>query len=296
MDARKMSRSLKLAQMKVRNTLDVFNPSKYSPEVLKANKELWIKKVEDSFDVVAELSLDLEEFVSPEEAHEISKFNESLKNEISEFVFSINTSALSINDSRLPITINDVSEIQPKLNIVQNENENKRMNVSRTNRIQEEDQATQLRKCSESEPSGSILDSIKKLNDTPLVEIVQTQVEYPKNVQSVFQNLLKFPSVNPYFRGQLFNYDKLRSVLLMFPIQEMHVMLQMSSGSIQRRLDCIFVYIPSVHGCGSRRSSVWTPTSLSSMNVLEEPPLRSTKSIARALDREEFQPQVQPDV
>ena len=41
--------------------------------------------------------------------------------------------------------------------------------------------------------------------------------------------------------------------------------------------------IPPVHGFGSRRSSVWTPTSSSTMNVPEKPPLRSKKSIAGAL-------------
>ena len=41
--------------------------------------------------------------------------------------------------------------------------------------------------------------------------------------------------------------------------------------------------LPPVHGFGSRRSSVWTPTSSSTMNVPEKPPLRSKKSIAGAL-------------
>ena len=51
---------------------------------------------------------------------------------------------------------------------------------------------------------------------------------------------------------------------------------------------------PPVHGCGSRLSSGWTPTSLSSKNVLEKPPKRSKKSIARALEKEEFQSQILP--
>ena len=53
---------------------------------------------------------------------------------------------------------------------------------------------------------------------------------------------------------------------------------------------------PPVHGCGSRLSSGWTPTSLSSKNVLEKPPKRSKKSIARALEKEEFQSQILPQM
>ena len=41
--------------------------------------------------------------------------------------------------------------------------------------------------------------------------------------------------------------------------------------------------LPPVHGCGSRLSSGWTPTSSSSMNVPKKPPKRSKKSIAGAL-------------
>ena len=46
--------------------------------------------------------------------------------------------------------------------------------------------------------------------------------------------------------------------------------------------------LPPVHGCGSRRSSVWTPTSSSSMNVPKKPPKRSKmkKSITGALEKE----------
>ena len=95
MDVKKMLRSLKISQAKVRNTLNVFNPSRYTPEVIKSNKESWIKKAEDAFDIVAELSLDLEECVSKDEAQEILTSNEALMDEIAKFVFSINTADIN---------------------------------------------------------------------------------------------------------------------------------------------------------------------------------------------------------
>ena len=51
--------------------------------------------------------------------------------------------------------------------------------------------------------------------------------------------------------------------------------------------------LPPARGCGSRLSSVWTPTS-SSQNVLEKPPKRSKKSFARAVEKEEVQSQILP--
>ena len=162
-DVKKMSRSLKSAQTKVRNVLNVFNPSRYTTEVVKANKDSWIKKAEDAYDVVAELALDLEECVSKDEAQEMFNSNEALMDEIAKFVFSINTAALSNNDLHQQAieTSSDVSEIQTKLDRVQfptlpGNNENEMMNVLRANQVQEEDHDMQLRKCSESEPSGSI--------------------------------------------------------------------------------------------------------------------------------------------
>ena len=65
-------------------------------DAVEASKDSWIKKAEDAFDIVTELSLDLEECVSPEEAHEIFKSNEALKDEISKFVLAtINWHCLS---------------------------------------------------------------------------------------------------------------------------------------------------------------------------------------------------------
>ena len=236
-DAKKLFRNLKLAQAKVRNTLDVFSPSKYSPEVVKAKEDLWIKKVEDAFDVIIELSLDLEEFISPAEAHEIFMFNESLKTEISKFVFSIHTIALS-KDLHYPVKTSFEIEIQPKVDRHQfptfsGNNENQ-MNVLRANQVQEEVDAEQSQKCLESEPRESIPNPIKIINDVSSAEIIQTQVECLADVQSVLQDMFKLVSVDQKFRRHVLNYVMLRSVMLQFPIQEMHVMLQMSSGSIQR--------------------------------------------------------------
>ena len=158
MDVKKLSRNLKLAQVKVRNTLDVFHPSKYTPEVVKASKDSWIKKAEDAFDIVTELSLDLEEYVSPEEAHEIFKSNEALKDEISTFVLATINMALSIKDLHHPAATNfDYSETQAKIDRHQfptfpKNNENQRMNVLRANQVQEEVNAKQSQ-CLESEPS-----------------------------------------------------------------------------------------------------------------------------------------------
>ena len=86
MDVKNLLRSLKIARAKVRNILNLFNPSKYTTEVVKVNKDLWIKNAQDAFDIVTELSIDLEEFVSPAEAVEVIKSNETLMDEISKFV------------------------------------------------------------------------------------------------------------------------------------------------------------------------------------------------------------------
>ena len=268
-----LSRSLKIAQTKVRNILNVFNPSRYTPEVVNANKDSWIKKAEDAFDVVTELSLDLEECVSQDEAQEISNSNEALMDEIAKFVFSINIAALSNNvlHPQATETSFDVSENQPKLDHGQFP-------------------TFPQSQCLESEPRGCIPDSIKIINDASPVEIIQTKVEDLIDVvQSVLQNQLKLVSVDQRFRGQVFNYGTVSTVLLKFPIQETHVMLQMSSGSIQRRVDSIFTYLLlSCMGAGVDCHQSGLPP-LSSMNVLEELSLRS---VARALDREVFQPQM----
>ena len=266
-----LSRSLKIAQTKVRNILNVFNPSRYTPEVVNANKDSWIKKAEDAFDVVTELSLDLEECVSQDEAQDILNSNEALMDEIAKFVFSINIAALSSNvlHPQASETSFDVSENQPKLDHGQFP-------------------TFPQSQCLESEPRGCIPDSIKIINDASPVEIIQTEVEDLIDiVQSVLQNQLKLVSVDQRFRGQVFNYGTVSTVLL--PIQETHVMLQMSSGSIQRRVDSIFIYLLlSCMGAGVDCHQSGLPP-LSSMNVLEELPLRS---VARALDREVFQPQM----
>ena len=135
-----MSRSLKLAQTKVRNTLEFFNPSKYPPEVVNANKDVWIKKVEDAFDVVAELSLDLEEFVLPAELHEMFQTNEVLKDEIYNFVLSTNT--MSIKYPHPVVTNFEDLESQPKLNRAQFPTfpvNNEKMNALRANQVEEEE-------------------------------------------------------------------------------------------------------------------------------------------------------------
>ena len=118
---------------------------------------------EDAFDVVAELSLDLEECVSQDEAQEIFKSNEALMDEIAKFVFSINTAALS-DVPQLPVVTNsDVLENQTKCVHVQfttfpgNDE-----NVLKANEIKEEDHDEQSQ-CLETEARGSIPDPIKNL-------------------------------------------------------------------------------------------------------------------------------------
>ena len=240
----------------MRNILNVFSPSRYAPEVVKVNRDLWIKKAEDAFDVVTELSVVLEEFVSPVDAQEMFKSNDFLMDELAKFVSSINITVLS-DVPQLPIVTNsNVSEIKPKLDIVQNENENKRMNVSRANQVQEEDHDEQSQ-CSESEPRGSISDPTKNLlllqecSREAAIEVQEelrqslgereVPLEHLKDVLLVLQDLFKLASVDQRFHRHVFDYVMLRSTLIKFPIQEMHVMLQMSSGSIQRSLSCITI-------------------------------------------------------
>ena len=248
MDVKNLLRSLKIARAKVRNILNLFNPSKYTTEVVKVNKDLWIKNAQDAFDIVTELSIDLEEFVSPAEAVEVIKSNETLMDEISKFVLSINTAALFNNDQHPVVTNFDVSEIQSELYRVQfpsfsgiNE---------RDNEIKEEDHDEQSNYL-ESEPRGSIPDPIKNLllyecsqeAANEVVEEHRRSLGEEKDVvfSSVLQDLFKLVSVDQRFHRHEFNYVTLRAVLLGVPIQEMHVMLQMSSGSIQRSLSCITI-------------------------------------------------------
>ena len=250
-----MLRSLKIAQTKVRNTLNVFNPRRYTPEVVKTNKDSWIKKAEDAFDIVAELSLDLEECVSKDEAQEILTSNEALMDEIAKFVFSINTAALS-NDDLHPHSTEtnfDDDKNQPKLDRVRFSTfSGKNENALKANEMNEEDHDEQSQ-CLESEPRGSIRDSIKNLLLHECSQEAANEVEEEhhrslgekKDVQFsyCFQNLFKLISVDQRFHRHVSNYGMLRSVLCQFPIQEMHVLLQMSSGSIQRGLNYILNYI-----------------------------------------------------
>ena len=175
MDFKKMSRNLKIAQLKVRNTLDVFDPSKYTPDVVKANKDLWIKKVEDAFDVVTELSVELEEFVSPAEAHEMFKFNEALKDEMTKFVLLTNTTALSIKDPPVEKNLDDL-ENQPKFECIPfpsfsgtKENifkfKKRMMNALKANDIKEEEYIQELHKCLDPESRGCIPNSIRNIED-----------------------------------------------------------------------------------------------------------------------------------
>ena len=172
---KKMLRNLKIARLKVKNTLDVFDPSKYTPDVVKANKDLWIKKVEDAFEVVTELSVELEEFVSPAEAHEMFKFNEALKDEMTKFVFLTNTTALSIKDPPVEKNLDDL-ENQPKFECLPfpsfsgtKENifkfKKRMMNALKANDIKEEEYIQELRKCLDPEPRGCIPDSIRNIED-----------------------------------------------------------------------------------------------------------------------------------
>ena len=273
-----MSTSLKISQAKVRNTLDVFSPSKYSSEVVKVNKDSWIKKVEDAFDVVTELSIILEEFVTPAEAHEVFKSNEALKDKISKFVFSINTAALSNND-QLPVMTNSVSENQPKLDCIQFPTfSGKNENALKAYEMNEEDHIEQLQ-CLES-AQGSIPDPINNLLLHECSQEAANEVEEEhhrslgeeKDVQfsSALQNLLKLISVNQKFHRHLFDYGTLRSVMLKFPIQEMHVMLQMSSGSIQR-FDCLLDYI-----------QLFMPRYVDSMSYIHSVSTNANASFARS--------------
>ena len=282
LDVKKMLRNLKLAQMKVRNTLELFNPIKYPSEVVNANKDVWIKRVEDAFDVVTELSLDLEEFVLPEDYHEMFKTNEALKDEIYKFVLSTNIVSLSIKvpQNPHPVVSNfEDSKIKPKLDHGQfptfpGNNEN----ALKANERNEDDHIEQLQ-CLES-AQGSIPDPINNLLLHECSQEAANEVEEEhhrslgeeKDVQfsSALQDLLKLVSVNQKFHRHLFDYGTLRSVMLKFPIQEMHVMLQMSRGSIQR-FDCILDYI-----------QLFMPRYVDSMSYIHSVSTNANASFARS--------------
>ena len=120
--------------------------------------------------------------------------------------------------------------------------------------------------CLESAPRGSTSDPIKNLlllqecSREAAIEVQEelrqslgerkVPVEYLEDVQSVLQDLFKLASVDQRFHRHVFDYVMLRSTLIKFPIQEMHVLLQMSSGSVQRRFDYIqlimFRYVDSM--------------------------------------------------
>ena len=75
--------------------------------------------------------------------------------------------------------------------------------------------------CVKSQPRRSIPDFIKTINNASPAEINQTQVEnLTLVVKSVLRDQRKLVSMDQRFRGQVFNYQTFRNVLLKFSVQE----------------------------------------------------------------------------
>ena len=97
-EKQKLKRDLKKAVANLNDTLDVLGPMNYTPEVVKANKDEWIAKVQNEFAVVREVYLDLEDLFTHEEKQLADETNKALKKAVTEFILSSNTKAMSLHD------------------------------------------------------------------------------------------------------------------------------------------------------------------------------------------------------
>ena len=97
-EKQKLKKDLKKAVANLNDTLDVLGPVNYTPEVIKANKDAWIAKVQAEFAVVREIYLDLEDLFTHEEKQLADETNKALKKAVTEFILNSNTKVLTLLD------------------------------------------------------------------------------------------------------------------------------------------------------------------------------------------------------
>ena len=82
--------------------LNLYNPVKYTPEVLKASKEDWIQEVKEAFLYSSDFVFELEEIYSQDERMDaIRADNEALENEVSKFILDINNKVLMLDSTTI---------------------------------------------------------------------------------------------------------------------------------------------------------------------------------------------------
>ena len=85
----------KKAASSLQRSLNLFNPENYTPEIVRGNKDVWVKEVKDALLAVDEASIDLEDLRSNDEKREANAAMKNLENDVSKFIFDINAKALA---------------------------------------------------------------------------------------------------------------------------------------------------------------------------------------------------------
>ena len=82
--------------------LNLYNPVKYTPEVLRASKENWVQEVKEAFLYSSDFVFELEETYSQDERMDsVRADNETLENEVSKFILDINTKVLVLDSTTI---------------------------------------------------------------------------------------------------------------------------------------------------------------------------------------------------
>ena len=83
--------------------LNLYNPVKFTPEVLRASKESWVQEVKEAFLHSSDFVFELEEIHSQDESSmdAVRADNEALEKEVSKFILDINTKVLVLDSTTI---------------------------------------------------------------------------------------------------------------------------------------------------------------------------------------------------
>ena len=96
--------------------LNLYNPVKYTPEVLKASKEDWIQEVKEAFLYSSDFVFELEEIYSQDERMDaIRADNEALENEVSKFILDINAKVLVLDSTTIATDEAEIEKMSSKV-------------------------------------------------------------------------------------------------------------------------------------------------------------------------------------
>ena len=92
--------------------LNLYNPVKYTPEVLRASKEGWVQEVKEAFLYSSDFVFELEEIYSQDERMDaIRADNEALENEVSKFFIDINNKVAIVYQSVYTISAYQLNRV-----------------------------------------------------------------------------------------------------------------------------------------------------------------------------------------